>query len=112
MLAIAKTPPRDDQDEPDMSSEKKPKPSVLLRTLGIPRTTGLRQFKTLMHKRRLIRIGDLKSDWELIISRNGFYQKIPPPVRLAFDKWVRDYHMVIHSPLARDSVRVPDPSNP
>ena len=63
-------------------------------------------------QRRLIRNGELKSDWQLVVSRKGLYQKVPPSVRVTFDQWVRNHYMTIHSPLKRDCVRVPDPSNP
>ena len=95
-----------------MSSSEKPKRSSVIKTLGLKRTTGLKQFKNLMEKRRMIRNGELESDWKLVCSRDGFYQKVPDEVRAEFDGWVRNHPMTIYSPLPRDSVMVPDPENP
>ena len=42
----------------------------------------------------------------MITKRDGFYTKIPPAGRLAIQKWVRNYHLVVYSPNNKDSLKV------
>ena len=41
-------------------------------------------------------------------SRKGFWQKVPYELRQRIDWWVRSHHYVIHSPIAKDTLKVPD----
>ena len=67
-------------------------------------------MKRLQDQRRLIRQGAADSDWSLIVSRDGFWQKVSQELRAEIDKWIRDHPHVIHSPIAKDTVLVKDDS--
>ena len=58
--------------------------------------------------KRLELQGTANSDWSLIVSRDGFWQKLYPELRADIDKWIRHHPHVIHSPIAKDTVCVKD----
>ena len=64
--------------------------------------------KTLQEKRREIRNGERPSDWKLVTSRVGFWEKVDKSLRIIIDDWIRNHQHVIHSPLKGDTVRVTD----
>ena len=41
-------------------------------------------------------------------SRRGFWSKIDMKTRLSVDRWIRNHHHVVHSPIARDTLLVLD----
>ena len=47
----------------------------------------------------------------MIVSRDGFWQKVSNELRLEIDKWIRQHPHVIHSPIARGTILVRDVSN-
>ena len=67
-------------------------------------------MKRLEEQRRSIRQGLEMSDWSLIVSRDGFWQKVSQEIRDEVEKWIRNHHHVIHSPIAKDTVLVKDDS--
>ena len=77
--------------------------------LSIPRTTGYRIVKSIANKRLAIRQGLVLSDWKMIQSRHGFWQKVDQATRLVIDKWIRNHPHVIFSPQKDDTVEVRDP---
>ena len=44
-------------------------------------------------------------------SRDGFWTKVDEKLRSKIDSWIRSHHHVIHSPIAKDTLLVRDPSN-
>ena len=65
--------------------------------------------KTLREKRRDIRCGLTASIWTLIKSRKGFWGKLTIELRKKIDKWIRNHHNIIYSPLKSHTVKVVDP---
>ena len=50
--------------------------------------------------------------WSAVKKRDGFYQKADANVRAVVDSWVRQHPHVVASPIAGDSVLLPDPADP
>ena len=70
--------------------------------LGITNSTCDRNMK------RLELQGTANSDWSLIVSRDGFWQKVSPELRADIDHWIRHHPNVILSPIAKETVHVKD----
>ena len=97
-----------DQPLEEPITKKVPR-SLIFDSLGLPRSTAYRMSKSLRDMRRDIRRGVAHSGWKLIQSRNGFWGKITMETRLVVDKWIRNHHNVMHSPLKSHTVKVVDP---
>ena len=103
VMSIVDTPENETEEE----EEPKPRPKGrALKLIGLPRTTGARIWNNVAEKRYLIRTGQALGDFRMITKRDGFYTKIPPAGRLAIQKWVRNYHLVVYSPNNKDSLKV------
>ena len=59
-----------------LQHRKVPSKRRMLRRLGIPHATGLRMYKSVEDKRRAVRNNEEISDWQLTISRKGFWKKV------------------------------------
>ena len=69
-------------------------------------------MKRLEEQRRAITLQGLEqSDWSLVVSRQGFWQKVSDEIRAEIDKYTRCCHHVIHSPVTKDTVLVKDDSS-
>ena len=74
----------------------------------MPVSTGTRIFKSVKEKRRLIRAGQ-DINWSRVKSRVGFYKKVDDDLAEKIDEFVRGHHHVINSPIARDTLLIPNP---
>ena len=106
LYACATTPP-------ESTDVKAHLPSVrsVCKQLGIPRTSARRIFKVVCEKRKLVCQGLQLSDWSKVKSRDGSWTKVDEELRSKIDSWIRSHHHVIQSPIAKDTLLVPDPSN-
>ena len=103
VMSIVDTPENETEEE----EEPKPRPKGrALKLIGLPRTTGARIWNSVAEKRYLIRTVQALNDFRMITKRHDFYSKVPPAGRLAIQKWVRNYHLVVHSPNNKDALKV------
>ena len=112
LLATATTPPPDDESNMETTTSttsSNPSRKLQFELLGIPKTTANRNLKRLENNRRGIRQGIEESDWSLIVKKKG-WRKVSNEIREAIDYWIRQHPMVIHSPIAWDTVLVRDPA--
>ena len=79
------------------------------RLLGLSRRTGQRMRRSLQEKRRAIANGSLKSSWSKVKSREGFWEKTTPALRLRIQDWVRNHH---HAAFAATGIVLGFPSIP
>ena len=78
--------------------------------MGIPLSSGYVMFKKQELRRQEIMHGE--GDFKIRQKRLGFWQKVSDKICAKVVKFIRDHQHVINSPIARDTIRVPDPDNP
>lgn len=103
VMTMASTPTTD--NEPP-SERKFPSARQLFETVGLSQSTGCKILKAVSGKRGAIMDKEKESDWTLISTRKGFWQKVPEELRTEIDSWIRHHEHVIHSPIAKDVVWV------
>ena len=57
-------------------------------------------------KRRAIRTGQALGGFRILSKRDGFYKKVPAFGQETIQKWVRNHHLVVHSPNNNDTLKI------
>ena len=78
--------------------------------MGIPLASGYMMFKKQEVRRQELMHGE--GDFKIRQKRLEFWQKVSNEICAKVVKFIRDHQYVINSPIARDTIRVPDPDNP
>jgi hypothetical protein len=81
-----------------------------IKSLGLTKTTGYRLLKNAEEKRKVISVGT-KISWSAVQKRKG-YSKVSLQLRKKLHDWIIEHPHVISSPIADDTLLVPNPENP